>query len=84
MRAAHDKQYTDRCTAPAVAYMEAQYHTTEGPLGPTMYDAYRFLGRIARTGCNDIRDAKAEAVAKYGDRARVFTTARYYIAYRID
>ena len=54
-----------------------------GYISPNAYNQYVFLGRIPAPEFQTRHEARTAAREKFHPEARVFRTARYYIAYRV-
>ncbi len=80
------------CTPPAVAHRHRDVWVMDGSLpdddlNPDLlrrdaYSQYVFLGRIPVAGCTR-HEARTIARTKFHPEARVFATARYFVAYRV-
>ncbi len=72
--------------APALAYGHRRAFdmaTDSFPSADFDYRSYKRLGNIAVNETDDAHTVRARARAKYGPRADVFRTARYWIVYVI-
>lgn len=73
---------------PAIAYRQLPVYQDGINVAPRMddytYRQYVFLGRLLIANYADSGAARDAARTKFGPRARVFRTARFWVCYQVD
>jgi hypothetical protein len=75
-----------KCSAPSAAYRQPDvFHmgTQDWPHNEPDYRSYKFLGRLKGADFAHTTAAQRAAKEKFGQRAKVFRTAKWWVAYEL-